>query len=215
MNAGRQRTASVTAMDAQDWNEKYAGTELVWGAPANAVVMEFATSLPAGRALDLACGEGRNALWLATRGWQVTAVDFSSVALEKGARAAAPLPRSVRERLEWLHADVTKIEFRQEYDLVLVVYLHLSPKERPELLRRAAAALRPGGTLLVLGHDATNIADGVGGPQDIEILYTPTELVDELGDAVDPTVAERRHRHTETGTAIDALVVGRRPYLGS
>ncbi|WP_072753611.1 class I SAM-dependent methyltransferase [Rhodococcus maanshanensis] len=202
-------------MDAEDWNEKYAGTDLVWGAPANAVVMEFATSLPTGRALDLACGEGRNALWLATRGWQVTAVDFSSVALEKGARAAAPLPRSVRERLEWMHGDVTKIEFQQEYDLVLVVYLHLSPNQRPELLRRAAAALRPGGTLMVLGHDAANISEGVGGPQDIEILYTPTKLVDELGDAVIPTVAERRYRHTDTGTAIDALVVGRRPSLGS
>ncbi len=215
MNAGRQRTATVTAMDAEDWNEKYAGADLVWGAPANAVVMEFATSLPTGRALDLACGEGRNALWLATRGWQVTAVDFSSVALEKGARAAAPLPRSVRERLEWMHGDVTKIEFQQEYDLVLVVYLHLSPNQRPELLRRAAAALRPGGTLIALGHDAANISEGVGGPQDIEILYTPTELVDELGDAVIPTVAERRYRHTDTGTAIDALVVGRRPSLGS
>ncbi|MGW6377001.1 class I SAM-dependent methyltransferase [Rhodococcus sp. NPDC055112] len=202
-------------MDAQDWNEKYAGTDLIWGAPANAVVMEFATSLPAGRALDLACGEGRNALWLATRGWQVTAVDFSSVALEKGARAAEPLPRSVRERLEWVQGDVTKIEFQPEYDLVLVVYLHLSPHERPELLRRAAAALRPGGTLLILGHDATNIAEGVGGPQDIEILYTPTELVDELADTVIPAVAERRYRHTDAGTAIDALVVGRRPYLGS
>lgn len=202
-------------MDAHDWDVRYSGTELVWGAPANAVVMEFATSLPAGRALDLACGEGRNALWLATRGWQVTAVDFSSVALEKGARSAAPLPRSVRGRLEWVRGDVTKIEFPPEYDLVLVVYLHLSRSERPEVLRRAAAALRPGGTLLILGHDAINVAEGVGGPQDIEILYTPTDLVDELGDSVKPAVAERRYRHTDVGTAIDALVVGTRPPLGS
>ncbi|MFD4183785.1 class I SAM-dependent methyltransferase, partial [Rhodococcus sp. NPDC058514] len=115
----------------------------------------------------------------------------------------------------WGRGDVTEIEFPQDYDLVLVVYLHLSRNERPKLLRRAAAALRPGGTLLILGHDATNVAEGVGGPQDIEILYTPTELVDELGDTVIPTVAERRHRHTEAGTAIDALVVGMRPPLGS
>lgn len=215
MTVGLRRTATVTAMDAEDWNEKYAGSELVWGAPANAVVMEFATSLPAGRALDLACGEGRNALWLATRGWQVTALDFSSVALEKGARAAEPLPRSVRERLEWVRGDVTEIEFESDYDLVLVVYLHLSPNERPKTLRRAAAALRPGGTLLIVGHDAVNVSEGVGGPQDIEILYTATDLVDELGDAVIPTVAERRYRATDAGTAIDALVVGRRPHLGS
>ncbi|KAF0959571.1 class I SAM-dependent methyltransferase [Rhodococcus sp. T7] len=202
-------------MDAAAWDERYSQSELVWGAPPNAVVVEQVTALPRGRALDLACGEGRNAHWLATRGWEVTGLDYSAVALDKARRVAAEAPRSVRERLDYRVADVTESDLGGEYDLVLMIYLHLAPEERLQVVNRAISALKPDGILMILGHDAVNLSQGVGGPQDIEILYTPDDLVAVLDGRVSVDVAERRFRETEAGTAIDALVVAHRPSLGS
>ncbi|PBC46836.1 class I SAM-dependent methyltransferase [Rhodococcus sp. ACS1] len=202
-------------MDAAAWDERYSQSELVWGAPPNAVVVEQVTALPRGRALDLACGEGRNAHWLATRGWEVTGLDYSAVALDKARRVAAEAPRSVRERLEYRVADVTGSDLGGEYDLVLMIYLHLAPEERLEVVNRAISALKPDGILMILGHDAVNLSQGVGGPQDIEILYTPDDLVTMLDGRLNVDVAERRFRETDAGTAIDALLVARRPSLGS
>ena len=202
-------------MDAAAWDERYSQSELVWGAPPNAVVVEQVTALPRGRALDLACGEGRNAHWLATRGWEVTGLDYSAVALDKARRVAAEAPRSVRERLDYRVADVTESDLGGEYDLVLMIYLHLAPEERLQVVNRAISALKPDGILMILGHDAVNLSQGVGGPQDIEILYTPDDLVAVLDGRLSVDVAERRFRETDSGTAIDALLVAHRPSLGS
>ncbi|MBS9375321.1 Tellurite methyltransferase [Rhodococcus sp. B50] len=210
-----RRRASVAVMDAQDWDEKYAASELIWGAPPNPVVVEYAASLPHGRALDLGCGEGRHSLWLATRGWEVVGVDFSEVALDKARRIAAQAPSRSRDRLRYVRGDVTADSFEGEYDLILSVYLHFPPPQRRALLERAINSLKPEGILIFLGHDAINPEEGVGGPQDKEILYTPTDLVDEIAGRLEITIAERRYRETDAGTAIDALVVARKPPLGS
>ena len=202
-------------MDAQAWDEKYAAAELIWGAPPNPVVVEYAASLPHGRALDLGCGEGRHSLWLATRGWEVVGVDFSAVALDKARRIAARAPSRSRDRLRYVRSDVTADPFDGEYDLILSVFLHFLPSQRKALLDRAINSLKPEGILIFLGHDAINPEQGVGGPQDREILYTPTDLVEEIDARLEITVAERRYRETEAGTAIDALVVARKPPLGS
>ncbi|MFD9663879.1 class I SAM-dependent methyltransferase [Rhodococcus sp. NPDC059968] len=202
-------------MDAAAWDERYSQSELVWGAPPNAVVVERVTSLPRGRALDLACGEGRNAHWLATRGWEVTGLDYSAVALDKARRVAAEAPRSVRERLDYRVADVTDSDLGGEYDLVLMIYLHLAPEERLQVVNRAISALKPDGILMILGHDAVNLSQGVGGPQDLELLYTPDDVVNSFDGRLVVDVAERRFRETDAGTAIDALVVAHRPSLGS
>jgi len=202
-------------MDAAAWDERYSQSDLVWGAPPNAVVVERVTSLPRGRALDLACGEGRNAHWLATRGWEVTGLDYSAVAVDKARRVAAEAPRSVRARLDYRVADVTDTDLGGEYDLVLMIYLHLAPEERLQVVNRAISALKPDGILMILGHDAVNLSQGVGGPQDAEILYTPDDLVNSFGGQLSVDVAERRFRETDAGTAIDALVVAHRPSLGS
>ncbi|MCQ4121089.1 class I SAM-dependent methyltransferase [Rhodococcus tibetensis] len=202
-------------MDASAWDERYSQSEFVWGAPPNAVVVEQVTTLPRGRALDLACGEGRNALWLATRGWEVTGLDYSAVAIDKARRVAADAPRSVRGRLDYRVADVTDSDLGAEYDLALVIYLHLPRAERREVVNRAISALKPDGILMILGHDAVNLSQGVGGPQDPEILFTPEDLVHELNGRLDVDLAERRFRETAAGTAIDALVVAHRPSLGS
>jgi SAM-dependent methyltransferase len=202
-------------VDAAEWDRKYEGRELVYGEAPNATVVEVATTLKRGRALDLAAGQGRNAIWLATRGWTVDAVDFSSVALTKASRVAASAPRSVRERLTWVHADVTQLATEPNYDLVLMLYLHLPPEERQAAVSTAVSALKPDGILMILGHHAANIESGVGGPQEAEILYTPDDLASDVGTRLTVLTAENRYRDVTGGTAIDALLLASRSPLGS
>ena len=127
--------------------------------------------------MDLGAGDGRNAIWLARRGWDVTAVDFSQVAIDRGralaAAAGVDLRWEVADFLEWAPGD-------RSYDLVVLFFIHLPPEERREVYARAAAAVAPGGTLLIVGHDRTNIADGVGGPHDPDLLITPSEVAADL-----------------------------------
>jgi SAM-dependent methyltransferase len=193
-------------MERADWDRRYRGTELVWTAQPNRFVVEELGELPPGRALDLGSGEGRNAVWLAEGGWQVTAVDFSSVALDKARRLAQARGVTV----DWVLADL--YGYRPEpgaYHLVLVAYLHLSPLERVAVLAGAVGALAPGGTLLVIGHDLANLTQGVGGPQDPAVLYTPEAIVAEL-DGLTVHRAERVRRPVDTapepGLAVDTLV---------
>jgi 2-polyprenyl-3-methyl-5-hydroxy-6-metoxy-1,4-benzoquinol methylase len=202
-------------VDAAEWDRKYERRELVYGEAPNSTLVEVATTIPRGRALDLAAGQGRNAIWLATRGWTVDAVDFSSVALTRASRVAESAPRSVRERLTWIHADVTKLATEPNYDLVLMFYLHLPPDERRRAVSAAVSALKPDGILMILGHHSANIADGVGGPQEPEILYTPKDLTADVGDRLTVTTAENRYRDVTGGTAIDALLLASRSALGS
>lgn len=194
-------------MDKSEWDERYRETGWLWSLTPNRFVAEHLADLEPGRALDLACGEGRNALWLAARGWRVTAVDFAEAALGKGRERAA----EDRLELEWVAADLT--EYVPEpggYDLALIAYLHLQRRDLETVLRRAADALAPGGTLFVVGHDATNIADGVGGPQDPSVLYTPELLTLPLPlEALRLKRAERVTRPVDgaSRSAIDTLVV--------
>ncbi|MDV2478502.1 class I SAM-dependent methyltransferase [Rhodococcus zopfii] len=202
-------------MEARDWDERYAAADMVWGAPPNPVVVEFTAALPQGRALDLACGEGRHSLWLATRGWEVDGVDFSGVAIEKARRIAAQAPKRSRDRLRYIRADVTRDAFDGEYDLILAVFLHLVAPQRATVIDNAINSLKPDGILIFLGHDSTNPTLGTGGPQDPEILYTPADIVNEIGGRLEIVTAERRARETDSGTAVDALVVARKSALGS
>ncbi len=203
------------AMDAHEWDEKYRSSDLVWGAPPNPMVVEFTAALPPGRALDLGCGEGRHALWLAIRAWEVDAVDFSEVALDKARRIAAQAPRASRDRVHYRCADVTTVSSDRHYDLVLSAFLHFPAPQRRKLIDNAVNSLKPDGILIFLGHDSTNPEQGVGGPQDPEILYTPMDVVGEIDGRLEIVTAERRHRETDSGTAIDALVVARKIGLGS
>jgi SAM-dependent methyltransferase len=197
-------------MEREDWDRRYYGTELLWTAEPNRFVAAELRDLPPGRALDLGAGEGRNAVWLAGRGWRVTAVDFSPVALDKGRGLAQARGVGV----DWVSADLRG--YRPEpaaYDLVLVAYLHLLPAERAAMLRGAATALARHGTLLVVGHDLANLAEGVGGPQDPAVLYTPEAVVAELtGLEVRRAERVRRPVDTEAGTseAVDTLVLATR-----
>jgi SAM-dependent methyltransferase len=188
-------------MDASAWDERYRSKELVWGAEPNAFVAEAAEGLEPGRALDLACGEGRNAVWLASRGWQATAVDFSA----EGLRSAAQLAEAAEVELELIEADATIWTAPERaFDLVVVAYLQLPREPRRAALRTAVAAVAPGGRLVVVAHDADNLAEGVGGPQDAALLYR--------ADGFELLEAGQRRREVAGAdrSAIDTVVIARR-----
>lgn len=224
----------IEVMDPTEWDDRYAAAELVWSATPNAVVAAETADLRPGRALDLASGEGRNALWLAQRGWHVTAVDFSSVASERARRIAEERLGDEASRVTTLTADVLTWapERAARYDLVLLAYVHLPPEPRTVLLRKVVALLADGGTLLVLGHHLDNLTHGVGGPQDPEVLFAPADVVGDLaGTGLVVERAETLHRPvdvedqppptpgrppeaapTRSRDALDAFVRARRPH---
>ncbi len=200
-------------MDREDWNQRYAGSDLVWSAEANRFLMEEASDLRPGRALDLGAGEGRNAIWLAKRGWRVTAVDFSEVGLRK----AQEIARSGGADVDWVEADLRTYSPEQRtFDLVILMYIHFPAMDRRALVRAAAAAVAEGGTLLVVGHDRSNLERGFGGPQDPSILFGPEDLTADVAglEGLHVVRAERVLRPViaEDGehTAVDALVRVRR-----
>lgn len=200
-------------MDATEWDARYAGSELVWGAEPNRFVAAELVDRTPGRALDVACGEGRNAIWLATKGWTAAGVDFSHTAVERARRLAAEA--GVADRTEFVVGDVlTDAAPAGEYDAVVVAYLHLPADQRRRALGHAAGRLAPGGLLVVVGHDTSNLTEGVGGPQDASVLFTPEEVVEDvkaaLGESWVVDKAERVLRPVGDQTAVDALVVGHR-----
>ncbi|MFD5148412.1 class I SAM-dependent methyltransferase [Streptomyces sp. NPDC058401] len=133
------------------WDSRYRESDRIWSGDANAVLAREAAALAPGRALDLGCGEGGDAVWLARQGWHVTGTDISGVALERAAAHAADA--GVADRTAWERHDLAESFPAGEYELVSACFLHTFgefPRER--VLRRAAAAVAPGGILLVVGH---------------------------------------------------------------
>jgi len=199
-------------MDAQTWNERYAATDLMWSAGPNMFVEELCRDLTPGRSIDLAAGEGRNAIWLAEQGWESTAVDYSDVAIDKARRIAERRGVTVTAEV----ADLTTYEPTVGgYDLVLVAYLQLPRQQLDPILRRAAAAVAPGGTFLLVCHDRENLEHGYGGPQHLDVLTSPDQVVAALGDGFTVERAEVAERHVQTDdgdrVALDTLVLARRP----
>lgn len=191
-------------MRAEDWNARYEARRQ-WSEGPNALVEELLADLPPGRAVDLASGEGRHALWLASLGWDVTAVDFSSVGVERGRAQPGA------DRVRWVTADVLEWAApASSLELVLVAYLHLPYDDMLELLLRAVDWLRPGGRFLLVGHDLDNLTRGVGGPQEPGILHSTARLAP-VAALLDVDRLEQVPRPTPEGTAVDTLLWGRRP----
>ena len=201
----------MSTLDQHGWDERYGAGELVWGAGPNRFLVDEVTDLRPGTALDVACGEGRNAIWLASIGWQVVGVDFSAVGLDK----ARQLAKQRGVRVDWVQADLTTWEPPSGYDLVEVMYLHLPEDLRHNVLARMARSVASGGTMLVVAHDLTNLSEGFGGPQDAAVLYGPDDVVGDLETVLTIERAERVSRPVTTpegeAVAIDVLVRARRP----
>ena len=185
--------------DEASWDERYAGSERVWSGRPNVVLQREVAELAPGRALDLGCGEGADAIWLAGLGWRVTAVDISGVAL---ARAAAHAEAAgVADRIDWQRRDLGASFPDGAYDLVSAQFLHSRGElPREEILRRAAAAVTPGGVLLIEGHlDYGPFRHEHDGP---EIHFaTPDEVVRDvgLGSGEWEVLVSDVHERTQTG----------------
>lgn len=199
-------------MDSGQWDRRYAEKGFVWTSEPNRFLVGEAQPLAPGRALDVACGEGRNAVWLADRGWQVTGVDFSEVGLQK----ARALARSRGVRARWIAADLREyVPERSAYDLVLVFYLQVPASERTAIVRTVAGAVAADGLFLLVGHDSSNLEHGYGGPRDPAVLYAPGDVAADLaatGLSVERAETVQRPVDTSDGqrVALDAFVRARR-----
>jgi len=206
----------VTVYDEESFEERYRSTDALWSGRPNAQLVREAADLPPGSALDVGCGEGADAIWLAGRGWQVTAADFARTALRRGEAHAATLGPEVARRIRWVYADLTAEVPGKGYDLISAQFMHLPPDQRRTLFARLADAVAPGGTLLVVGHDFSDVAAGAHRPPEPERFFTAEEVAAGLDPgAWEVQVVEARPRpaHVHEGediTVHDAVLRARK-----
>jgi SAM-dependent methyltransferase len=193
-------------VDSQEWDERYSEHDHLWSVTPNLFVADRLNGAKPGRGLDVASGEGRNAIWLASLGWEMTAVDFSEVATARG--------RSHSDDVDFVVADVTAWEPDEVFDLILMAYLHLTASDFEDLVRRSRSWLAPGGEMFLIGHDVSNIDQGWGGPQYPGILWDVPVVVEWL-EEMTIVEAEVVNRPVETDEgrryARDALIRARAP----
>ena len=180
------------------WDERYGGEGRIWSGRPNAVLVDEAGDLTPGRAVDLGCGEGGDAIWLAERGWQVTAVDFSEAGLTRAAGHAAD--RGVADRVEWRQADLRSWRpDGEQWDLVTSHFLHLLDDGMLEATRRMAEAVAPGGTLIVVGHHPDDEHTGLRWSMP-GVLFAAEQLAPAVDpDLFDVRVEARERRETHDG----------------
>lgn len=171
--------------DQSFWDERYRSRGELWSGRPNPQLVTTAADLPPGRALDLGCGEGADALWLAGRGWTVTGVDLSTVALERAAKRAAEVGGPVAGRTDWQQRDLCS--WRPDpgvYDLVTAQYLQLPAADREPLFAALAGAVAPGGVLLIVGHHPSDLDTTVPRPPMPDLFYTGEDIAGTLDPAV-------------------------------
>ena len=199
-------------MDSQDWDVRYESAGNFWSLTPNEFVVEYLEHLPVGSMIDLAGGEGRNALWFASRGWDVENVEFSKVALGKFADRL--FEENLESRCKSTNADVTKNpEFAlREVDLGVIAYLHIDSTGLLSAIRSLVSNIKSGGTFFGIWHARENLLSGYGGPQDPEVLPTKAEMQNALEQCgIFNASVELKDRHVVFGTeerrAIDLVVV--------
>ncbi len=167
------------SLDAAFWNDRYEGADYFYGTAPNDFLVAVAAEIPAGSVLCLAEGEGRNATFLAGRGHAVTAVDQSDAGLAK----ARALAHSRGVPLTAVAADLADFVIPPEtWSGIVAIFMHLPPALRRTVLARAAAGLRPGGVFVMEAYRPAQLAYGTGGPREVTLLPTLTELRADLGD---------------------------------
>ncbi|ETT27444.1 thioredoxin reductase [Rhodococcus aetherivorans] len=165
-------------LDEELWDERYRSRPALWSGEPNRHLVGEAAELEPGLALDVGCGEGADAIWLARRGWRVDGVDVSGVALRRAAEHADRAGAEIAGRITWLHENLTAWDpGRGRYDLVSAQYMHLPPPERDVLFRGLAEAVAPGGTLLIVGHHPTDLQTTVPLPPRPELFFTGVDVV--------------------------------------
>jgi SAM-dependent methyltransferase len=189
------------------WDQRYRSARQVWSGDPNPQLVAEVAGRPPGRALDVGCGEGADAIWLAQRGWAVVAADISGVALERGARHARDTDPVVSARIEWWQADLlARPPEPGSFDLVSVQFMQLPLEPRTRLFTALAASVRAGGTLLVVGHHPSDLATGVARPPMPEFFYSPDEIAALLDDSWAIEVSEARPRPANTPDGVEVTV---------
>jgi len=204
-------------MDEAFWEDRYRSSEALWSGNPNPQLVTSAAGLTPGAALDVGCGEGADAIWLAGGGWRVTAIDISTVALERGAAHARQVSIEAAEHITWLHVDLTTwVPPASTFDLVSAQFMQPPVDQREALHRRLAASVSPGGHLLVVGHHPTDLQTTVPRPPVAELFFTPADVVAILDpERWDVVVSEARARQTldpdgRMTTIHDTVVLARR-----
>ncbi|MEV1333899.1 methyltransferase domain-containing protein [Micromonospora costi] len=210
-----RRHQVATMFTAQAWEERYSSRPSVWSGRPNPQLVTEATRLTPGRALDVGSGEGADAVWLAQRGWRVTGADISRTALDRAATHADAA--GVADRIDWVHADLREQPPAEAaYDLVSAQFMHLPGDERRALFARLAAAVAPGGTLLIVGHHPRDLRTTAHRMHLPEMMYTAEEIAAELDPARwEIAAAQERPRPAVDPdgrdiTVYDAVLVARR-----
>lgn len=210
--------ADVPTFDKAFWDARYREADVLWSGHANPVLVAEVSDLPPGTALDIGSGEGADAIWLAARGWRVTGLDVSDVAVERAAAHAATA--GVGDRITWLQADLTIDTpvgggIDGGFDLVTAQFMHLPSEQRRALHRRLAAAVAPGGTLLVVGHHPSDL-ETIPRPPVPDLFFTAPDVAAELDpsqwtvllDEARPRSAVHPEGHTVT--IHDTVLLARR-----
>lgn len=202
---GHQQAGQVSG--AEFWDERYRSARRVWsGNPNPQLVAEVAGRAP-GRALDVGCGEGADAIWLARHGWTVVAADISGVALERAAAHARQADAAAAARITWRQADLlADPPDPGSFDLVSAQFMQLPPEARTRLFASLAAAVADGGMLLVVGHHPSDLTSGVPRPPMPEVFYPPDELAALLDGSWAVNVCEARPRQASTPSGADVTI---------
>ncbi len=204
-------------MDRTYWDEKYRAQARLWSDEPNATLVAESATLSPGEALDFGCGEGADVLWLVARGWRVTGVDISNVALERAAAHAATCGEEIAARTTWAQADLaTWAPAHAAFDLVTTHFMQFVAGERDALIRKLASAVAPGGTLLVVAHHPSDLKTAVRRPPMPELFYTADDVIASLEPGRWTIVASEARARTARDaagadvTVRDALVNARR-----
>jgi len=220
--AARAAHAGEVVMDEAFWEAMYRSRPTAWSGRPNPQLVAEATGLASGSALDVGCGEGADAVWLAERGWQVTAVDISATALERAAGHAAHAAPDMAGRITWAQADLTDPSAPDlgTFDLVTAQFMHLPPAQLAALHARLAASVSPDGTLLVVGHHPGDVHAGVGRWSASDLLFTAGQIAATLDPGLWDMEADEARPRTVTGhdgeerTVHDVVLVARRRAVG-
>ncbi|WP_307859128.1 SAM-dependent methyltransferase [Herbiconiux sp. SYSU D00978] len=188
--------------DAAFWDARYRSLDAVWSGAPNAQLVAEASALRPGVALDVGCGEGADAIWLAQHGWTVVAVDFSGYALERAGKRADKAGDDVADRILWRLADVTAEDDPRlpQADLVSAQFLHVPGDQWRRVLSRLIDAVAPGGTLLLVGHDPSDLHSTVSRPKDEDVYWSPVDvaaMLDEEQWVVEAAESRERFQRTD------------------